>query len=93
MIDELRGLWEHRNNGIVYGQCADDDDEAHFICDCASEAVLGASREEMRCADFIAADPKMFKDLETIEQYLSYGQYKECERIALEAIAAARGKS
>jgi hypothetical protein len=29
--------WSDNGEGLIYGQCADDADEAPFICDCAKE--------------------------------------------------------
>jgi hypothetical protein len=34
------GPWVHGENGLIYGQCADDDSEAPFICDVIDDPAM-----------------------------------------------------
>jgi hypothetical protein len=34
--------WEHGDNGLIYGQCAEDDVEAPFVCDVIEDSAMQA---------------------------------------------------
>jgi hypothetical protein len=36
------GPWEHGNNGLIYGQYAEDDVEAPFVCDVIEDSAMQA---------------------------------------------------
>jgi hypothetical protein len=36
------GPWEHGDNGIIYGQCGQDDVEATFVCDVIEDTAMQA---------------------------------------------------
>jgi hypothetical protein len=34
--------WEHHDNGLIYGQCGEDDVEAPFVCDVIEDSAMQA---------------------------------------------------
>ena len=36
------GPWEHGDNGLIYGQCGEDDVEAPFVCDVIEDSAMQA---------------------------------------------------
>lgn len=61
------GPWEHGNNGLIYGQCAEDDVEAPFVCDVIEDSAMQAlgmlSPIEEANARLIAAAPELLDAL------------------------------
>jgi hypothetical protein len=33
--------WEHNDNGLIYGQCSEEDEEAPYVCDVIEVPALG----------------------------------------------------
>jgi hypothetical protein len=36
------GPWEHGDNGLIYGQCGEDDVESPFVCDVIEDSAMHA---------------------------------------------------
>jgi hypothetical protein len=57
--------WEHGDNGLIYGQCGEDDVEAPFVCDVIKDSAMQAlgilSPVEEANARLIAAAPELLE--------------------------------
>jgi hypothetical protein len=85
--------WEHGDNGLIYGQCEEDDVEAPFVCDVIEDSAMQAlgmlSPVEEANARRICAAVNACKGIST--EVLKHGIVRELlERI--QAVAELRRK-
>ena len=59
--------WEDNGNGLIYGQCSGDDDEAPFVADvCTNPNVY--TEQERTNARLIAAAPELLEILRAVAE-------------------------
>ena len=56
------GPWEDNGNGLIYGQCSGDDDEAPFVADVCDDPNAYPDQEQAN-ACLIAAAPELLEAL------------------------------
>lgn len=65
-VQHTPGPWEATGNGLIYGQCSADDDEAPFVADVCNDQFHYTDQERANAA-LIAASPKLLDALERAE--------------------------
>jgi hypothetical protein len=95
------GPWEINDNGLIYGQCREGDDEAPCVADVIKDRELAAfgimSPEETANARLIAAAPELLFALEALIEYAQDTMPQELDGSldvwtqAQAAVAKARG--
>jgi hypothetical protein len=61
-IEHTPSLWEDNGNGLIYGQCSGDDDEAPFVADVCTDLNRYTDQEQAN-ARLIVSAPAMWAAL------------------------------
>ncbi len=62
--------WEDNGNGLIYGQCSGDDDQAPFVADVCSSPDSYTEQEQAN-ARLIEAAPELLKILKSLTDRIS----------------------
>jgi len=83
------GPWEDNGNGLIYGQCLGDDDEAPFVADvCTNPNAY--TRQERANGRLIAAAPALLAACLMVLDRREHGDLAEAARACQAAVAQAK---
>jgi hypothetical protein len=82
------GPWEDNGNGLIYGQCSGDDEEAPFVADVCSSPLAYTDQEKAN-ARLITAAFKMRKACQMVVDRWERGDLAEAARACRDAIEEA----
>jgi hypothetical protein len=77
--------WEDNGNGLIYGQCSGDDDEAPFVADVCTDANAYTEREQAN-ARLIVAAPRLLAACRMVVERWEIGDLAEAARMCQAAI-------
>ena len=69
-VEHTKAPWEDNGNGLIYGQCSGDDDEAPFVADVCNNPDIYTDQEQAN-ARLITAAPAMLDALRLAQRALN----------------------
>jgi hypothetical protein len=84
--------WEDNGNGLIYGQCSGDDDEAPFVADVCSDPNAYSDQEQAN-GRLIVAAPILLAACQMIVARWQHGDLAEAARACQAAVESATGGS
>jgi hypothetical protein len=82
------GPWEDNGNGLIYGQCSGDDDEAPFVADVCNDPNDYTEQEQAN-GRLIAAAPELLAACRMVVERWERGDLAEAARACSAAITKA----